>query len=374
MLKPHRSATLTRIKLKPLIAIEAQRLLRRDKHGLETAAISWLLSLDALDLPFEIHLFVNKGPDEELKNRFKRIRVISSPPLPYAIWEQIWLPSQLLKQPYKLLHATANTRPWFVANIPILLTLHDLIFFEAEQRPASLYHRLGRIYRKHVVKHTLHKCRQVFTVSAEEEKRISCLFPKLSGKLSVIPNVVNEHLLRQSPKEAAADGLLMLLSRERRKNSTAGLEAIAIAIRSGLQPGNITLVGELSEKDEQFLEIAPLMGIKVNRLAHLSAEELFRQYRNHKVFLFPSLRESFGLPVLEAFFSGCRVVMAAEIPSARLISSSRLIKKSGDPIDLALGLMTAFEDQRDSEEIPPIPFTSGQQAEAYLIQYQPYLQ
>jgi hypothetical protein len=36
--------------------------------------------------------------------------------------------------------------------------------------------------------------------------------------------------------------------------------------------------------------------------------------------------------------------------------------------------MTAFEDQRDSEEIPPIPFTSGQQAEAYLIQYQPYLQ
>jgi glycosyltransferase involved in cell wall biosynthesis len=360
--------------LKPLIAIEAQRLLRRDKHGLETAAIPWLLALDALDLPFEIHLFVNKGHDEELKNRFKRIRVISSPSMPYAIWEQIWLPRQLLKQPYRLLHATANTRPWFVANIPVLLTLHDLIFFEAEQRPASLYHRLGRIYRKYLAKHTLYKCRQVFTVSTEEESRIRCLFPKLNGKLSVIPNAVNEQLLRQSPKYTAVDGLLMLLSRERRKNSTAGLEAIAIAIRSGLQLGHITLVGELSEKDEQLLETVPLMGIKVNRLAHLSTEELFRKYRKHKVFLFPSLRESFGLPVLEAFFSGCRVVMAAEIPSARLASSSRLIKKSGDPIDLALGLMTAFEDQMDSSENPHIPLTSGQLAEAYLVHYQPYLQ
>ena len=355
--------------MKPLIAIEAQRLLRKDKHGLETAAIVWLLELDKMELPFEVHLFVNQGPDTDLLRAFKQIKVLVSKPLPYLLWEQVWLPRQLAKKEYKLLHCTANTRPLLTGSVPVVLTLHDVIFFETPQQNRSLYHFLGRVYRKYIVKRSIHLCRRVFTVSDEELGKILDLFPKLKDRLRVIPNTIQHHLL-QPVNSLKPEGLLLLVSPEKRKNSAAAIEAVAIALRSGIQLEKITIVGSLSAEDKQKLERLPQLGISLHRWPHLSAAELFIEYAQHKVFLFPSSRESFGLPVLEAFYSGAMVVTSEQVPSAKLIKSNRIIRAADDPIELALALMNAFELNGSLEEIPPLLLKPDALARMYLQQYQ----
>jgi glycosyltransferase involved in cell wall biosynthesis len=47
---------------------------------------------------------------------------------------------------------------------------------------------------------------------------------------------------------------------------------------------------------------------RVKFLDFITGDELARLYRNAVVFVYPSLYEGFGIPILEAFSSGCPVI------------------------------------------------------------------
>lgn len=97
-----------------------------------------------------------------------------------------------------------------------------------------------------------------------------------------------------------------------RKNLEAFLRAFGSLPASETSDVSIVLVGQVTDGQKKALgKIAralPGGSKQVIFAGHVSDEELIAFYRNALAFVFPSLHEGFGLPLLEAMVVGCPVI------------------------------------------------------------------
>ena len=145
------------------IGIEAQRIFRSNKHGMDYVVLQEILHLQQTDLRNEYFIFVKPGPDHCVKDTFN-FHVIEVNCPSYPLWEQWALPRAAKDAGVDILHCTSNTAPIFT-SIPLVLTLHDIIFLEPRDKSnKSLYQNMGWLYRRLVVPRILGKCRRIITV------------------------------------------------------------------------------------------------------------------------------------------------------------------------------------------------------------------
>ena len=156
------------------IAIEAQRIFRKEKHGMDYVALETIREIQKIDRQNEYFILVSPGEDRCLQES-DNMHIVQIDYPSYPLWEQIGLPSTLKKIQPDLLHCTGNTAPLW-CHTPLILTLHDIIFLEPKQgKNQSVYQKLGRCYRRFVVPRILNKCRKIITVSNFEREHI-CKF------------------------------------------------------------------------------------------------------------------------------------------------------------------------------------------------------
>ncbi|MEG2514778.1 MAG: glycosyltransferase, partial [Bacteroidaceae bacterium] len=154
------------------IAIEAQRIFRKEKHGMDYVVLETIKELQKIDKKNEYFIMVSPGEDRCLYES-ENVHIIEVKCPTYALWEQIALPIALNKIKPDIVHCTSNTAP-IKCKAPLILTLHDIIFLEKKQgRNQSLYQSLGRYYRRLVVPRILNKCRKIITVSNYECQHIN---------------------------------------------------------------------------------------------------------------------------------------------------------------------------------------------------------
>ena len=135
------------------IGIEAQRIFRHNKHGMDFVVLNLIYELQKLDITNEYFIFVSPGPDHCLKET-KNFKIIELKCPTYPLWEQYALPRAANKLKVDILHCTSNTAP-IKCSVPLILTLHDIIFLEkASAVNKSLYQNMGWHYRRLVVPKT----------------------------------------------------------------------------------------------------------------------------------------------------------------------------------------------------------------------------
>lgn len=117
--------------MKMRIAIEAQRIFRQKKHGMDFVALETIRRLQAMDTDNEYFIMVAPGPDHCLEES-PNVRIVEVKCPTYPLWEQAALPLALKKIKPDILHCTSNTAPVF-CNTPLILTLHDIIFIENDR-------------------------------------------------------------------------------------------------------------------------------------------------------------------------------------------------------------------------------------------------
>ncbi|WP_455497580.1 glycosyltransferase family 4 protein [Coprobacter sp.] len=298
------------------IAIEAQRIFRLNKHGMDFVALELIRELQKLDEENEYFILVAPGEDRCLEET-KNFRIIELRMPSYPLWEQIALPRAVKRINPDILHCTSNTAPIW-SKVPLMVTLHDIIFLEKEvTRNKSWYQRMGRIYRRLVVPRVLSRCHKVITVS-EFEKQHILRFLNLSNELlQTVYNGYNRYFYPRKDISAVREKyrlpeqyLFFLGNTDPKKNVPNVLEAYAgylkqSKIKKALVIADMSpeiLSGILRDKNcEDIVSSVLLPGYVRN-------DDLPFIYSGASVFLYPSLRESFGIPILEAMACGTPII------------------------------------------------------------------
>ncbi|MBO2008264.1 glycosyltransferase family 4 protein [Siccationidurans soli] len=302
------------------IGIEAQRLFRSHKHGMDIVALELIKHLQQIDHENEYFIFVKPDSDNAVLPSAPNFHVVEVPGSPYPYWEQVMLPRAARQAGVQLLHCTSNTAP-LRAGVPLVLTLHDIIYLEPmDLRRGSWYQRAGNLYRRWNVPRVVPHCQRVLTVSAFEQARIVQRLPEVAGHVEVVYNSAGAQFRPIADAAALAATrtkyklperfVFFLANTDPKKNLRGVLQALAQL----KQQGQLDLKLVMLDYKEAALtatlqEInAPELRADIVLCGYVPNQELPLIYNLAEVFLYPSLRESFGIPILEAMACGAPVI------------------------------------------------------------------
>jgi glycosyltransferase involved in cell wall biosynthesis len=302
------------------IGIEAQRIFRPKKHGMDIYALQLIKHLQKIDQVNKYFIFVR--PDEDICLKPTRnFEIVQINALTYADWEQIWLPQSIKDYKLDILHCTSNTAPLF-CSVPTVVTLHDIIYLNSAFSGGSLYQKLGHYYRKWIVPQVYNKANKVMTVSNFEADAIVEHF-QYTDKLEVTYNGINPMFNQRLSDEVISqvrhdlglpeDYILFLGNTAPKKNMSRVLDAYLQYKNKTDNPLPLVIVETESDIVIGMLEE---LGIDetmadIRCIGYVANDKLPIVYQEATLFLYPSLRESFGIPIIEAMASGTPVITSS---------------------------------------------------------------
>ena len=307
------------------IGIEGQRLFRKKKHGMDMVALELIRNLQLIDTENEYFIFVKPDEDNTVLKETSNFKIIQLDGGSYPMWEQIALPKAAKKYGCEILHCTSNTAPIFT-DIPLITILHDIIYMESSYYKiltgsATPYQKFGNAYRKLIVPWVVKKSDKIVTVSHFEKNRIGEFFGMKDDKrLTAIYNGVSEHfkpitdeaeLKRVKQKYHLPDHFFFFLGNTDPKKNTIGtLKAFSDFLKQSKSNFKLVMLDyDLNELEKLLIEIGDKDLIKnIVLTGYVINTDLPAIYSLCTIFLYPSLRESFGIPMLEAMGCGVPVI------------------------------------------------------------------
>ena len=298
------------------IGIEAQRIFRKNKHGMDYVVLEEIKELQKSDNRNEYFVFVAPGEDRCLHDS-NNVHIIEIGSSFYPLWEQFSLPRAVDQLNLDMLHCTSNTAP-IRCKVPLILTLHDIIFLEPRDKSnKSLYQNMGWRYRRFVVPKILKKCKRIITVSEFELNNIITKLDIPEEKMVMIYNGFNEWFRPVEDTELVyqqyieESGYFFFLGNTDPKKNT---ERTLIAYSKYLEKSDVKRKLLMADLDRNFLddivERNHIENIKDQIVipGYINNADLPYIYNNAFAFLYTSLRESFGIPLLEAMACGTPVI------------------------------------------------------------------
>ncbi|EON77905.1 Glycosyltransferase [Lunatimonas lonarensis] len=355
---------------------------------MDMVAVELIRHLQEADKSNEYFIFVNQVEDDSCIQETPNFKVIKLPESPYPIWEQWHLPRAARRFKLDVLHCTSNTAPIW-GKTPLVLTLHDIIYLEKiSLRSGTWYQRLGNLYRRWNVPFIVPRCTFVLTVSEFEQQRIQAHFSNIpKERIQVVHNGVSPHF-KPVPediqaKKIVAYGLpnqfiLFLGNTDPKKNLIGVLHALWM-LEQNKQFTLPLVMPDFGERElSSLLEGigASSMRNKIHLTGYIPNQDLPAIYARAHFFLYPSLRESFGLPILEAMACGCPVITSNTSSMPEIAGDAALLIDPFEPKELAGAMGTLLENDALRSELsakgiqrPPL-FSYAKGAEKVLKMYQ----
>ena len=303
------------------IAIEGQRLYRQKKHGMDFVALELIRSLQKIDKTNEYFVFVKPDEDKCLENT-ENFHIIELNGKTYPFWEQYALPKAVEKYNCDVLHCTSNTAP-VKHSFPLVVTVHDIIYLESIsvfKKGGTLYQKMGNMYRRWNVPKVINSAEAVITVSEFEKSTMSKKFPEYVNKIHAIYNGVSEHFKHVSDEKHIREirekynlpekFIFYLGNTDPKKNTPNVLKAYGDYVKQVSSPLPLVMIDLGADFMTNILKEnkTPDLMEHIQISGYIENTDLPAIYSVASLFLYPSLRESFGIPALEAMRCGVPLI------------------------------------------------------------------
>lgn len=332
-----------------IIGIDASRVLIKDKTGTENYSAELIDAL--LKLP-------------EAKKHQWRLYNKQNIPWP-RLWTQGGLAWELLQRPPDVLFIPAHTLPLIRrSNLKTVVTIHGL---EYEYLP-QYYRFPQKLYLNQSTEYAVKHADRLIAVSAWTKAQLVERLGADKHKITVIHEGVGSRIVKAKSQQFKSDYqrqirykynlpknyLLFVGTIQPRKNLVRLIEAFSRLFHPGVEcfntPGcGLVIAGKLGWMYDEILAAPKKYGVasRVKFIGRVADADLAAVYKLARVFVWPSLMEGFGLPVLEAMTLGVPTIVSDRGAIPEVAGKAALLVK---PEDTA-GLSRAMELMLTSEEL-----------------------
>jgi glycosyltransferase involved in cell wall biosynthesis len=251
----------------------------------------------------------------------------------YLIYKQVQLPLKILFSEIDYVICPDYIAPIITFNAKRIIVLHDSLFWDQKNN----YSVLWRKYFTALINLGINRSAQIVTTSNYSKKKLINIFPN-SKNINFIYQSFNFHKTTSYNYKTPENYLLHIGSFEKRKDLITLVKAFKLVddpnlklVLAGAQiiNGNSQVLVEI----KTFIDQNKLEN-KVILTGFVSKEEVAVLYKNASIYVFPSLDEGFGIPVLEALSFSIPVI-CSDIDVFREIGGNYVeYFKVGDSISL----------------------------------------
>ena len=290
-------------------------------------------------------------------------------PFEKALWRSHGIVRDLRKDKVQVYHGLSGELPWGIrrSGIRSVVTIHDLIFLRhPEFYPwidAKIYAwKFRRTLKEadHII--AISECtrRDVLELGHVDPERVSVVYQSCAPRFTKVPTPVEQEQVRLHyglPKRF----ILNVGTIEQRKNILLAVKALE-SLPSDL---SLVIVGHQTSYTNQVIDYISSHNLhrRVYILHDVSDAELPMLYAQAEVFVYPSVYEGFGIPIIEAVSCGLPVVACtgscleeAGGPDCRYVSPD-------DPEALADAIRLSLKGAPEREE-------RIQRCQAYIRRFQ----
>ncbi|MCK5823970.1 MAG: glycosyltransferase family 4 protein [Ichthyobacteriaceae bacterium] len=346
------------------IGIEAQRIFRKKKHGMDIYALELIRHLQQIDKINKYFVFVNPGEDSNCLHETQNFKIVTQEGV-YPVWEQYYLPKLTRKYNLDLLHSTSNTTPIFI-NIPLVVTLHDIIFLDNSlllNSNFTVYQYFGNIYRNIIVSILLRKQINWITVSNSEKEEISKKIKHTQSSIKVIYNGLSNSFKKNNNatelKNVAEkyklpkNFILNIGNTDPKKNTEKSIASTALYKKETNSDIKIVIIDYDILGIEKILEKHDAIHL-INDyicIGYVDNADMSTIFSLANMLLFTSVRESFGIPVIEAMSCECPVVVSNISCLIEISDGSTCVVNQHSINDIKIGIKKVLENKEYRNEL-----------------------
>jgi glycosyltransferase involved in cell wall biosynthesis len=275
-------------------------------------------------------------------------------------WRSVFLTNVIQKEEVDIFHGLSHELPPSIEKLPLktVVTIHDLLFLK---RP-GFFKWIDRQVYKQKFQSACETADKIVAVSEQTKKDIMEFFNIPEEKIEVIYQTCRRHfgiLLPEESKEEIRQKynlpnryILYIGAFEANKNVIGLIKSMkAIPKRDSDAP--LVLVGNGKEYKEEMKRTIIELGLEkeVMIIEDAPDHDMPGLYQNASVFAYPSHYEGFGIPIIEALFSGVPVVTSKDGCFNEAGGEGALYVDPKDPKEIAVAISQLLEDENTRHEM-----------------------
>ena len=341
------------------IGFDAKRIVR---NGTGLGAYSRTLVNDLAQYPLQLSLYApDKGRDDLRSQIIQRPNVAfkyANKPWPFgkAYWRSRGIVNDLQRDGVQLYHGLSGELPSGIRNsgIPSVVTIHDLIFLRHPEfyNPidVKLYTwKFRRTLREatHII--AISECtkRDIIHYGQVPEEKISLIYQSCAQRFGAEPDPVVQQQVAQQ-YQLPERYILNVGSIESRKNVLQAVQSLLYI------PADISLViiGRPTPYTHKVMAYAQRHNLqhRVKVLHGVPDEHLPAIYSMAEVFVYPSVYEGFGIPIIEAIRCGLPVVGCSGSCLEEAGGPDNIYVAPGDVLGMANAIRRSLADADHRDE------------------------